>query len=269
MTAMNGASRVPPDTRFLPASFGSLAGEIPPAPVGTLFVLGAAGGFVSSPHPGFAVMFGRNETDVHVCVGAGDPQVSRLHGRLTYHGHEWWIRNEGRVPIRLPRSTLLVAGQEVPLAEGYIPLFIRTAPQREHLIEVRIVGRSRTGASARPSDETVPRQSWEINDTERLVLTALAQRYLRQDAHPQPLSWRQVDAELNTLAGREEWRHNRAANVVAAVRRRLTKAGVPGLTLDDVGDPVGNALNHNLIQELLESTTLMPPDLRLLSTTED
>jgi hypothetical protein len=39
---------------------------------------------------------------------------------------------------------------------------------------------------------------------------------------------------------------------------------VPGLTRDEVGDPVGNALNHNLMMELVSSATLVPPDLRVL-----
>lgn len=34
-----------------------------------------------------------------------------------------------------------------------------------------------------------------------------------------------------------------------------------GLTRDEVGEPVGNTLNHNLITELLLTTTLVPPDL--------
>jgi hypothetical protein len=39
---------------------------------------------------------------------------------------------------------------------------------------------------------------------------------------------------------------------------------VPGLTREEVGEPVGNALNDNLIRELVLSTTLVPPDLALL-----
>lgn len=49
-----------------------------------------------------------------------------------------------------------------------------------------------------------------------------------------------------------------------AVRRRLARREVRGLTRDEVGEPVGNALNHNLLLELLLSTTLVPPDLRLV-----
>lgn len=37
-----------------------------------------------------------------------------------------------------------------------------------------------------------------------------------------------------------------------------------GLTKAEVGEPVGNALNDNLLRELVLSTTLVPPDLGLL-----
>lgn len=48
---------------------------------------------------------------------------------------------------------------------------------------------------------------------------------------------------------------------------RLSRAGgVEGLTREEVGEPVGNTLNHNLIMELLRSTTLVPSDLNLLET---
>jgi pSer/pThr/pTyr-binding forkhead associated (FHA) protein len=50
---------------------------------------------------------------------------------------------------------------------------------------------------------------------------------------------------------------------VSRVRTRMSRGGVAGLTREEVGEPVGNTLNHNLIRELTESTTLVPPDLRL------
>ena len=34
-----------------------------------------------------------------------------------------------------------------------------------------------------------------------------------------------------------------------------------GMVRDEVGEPVGNALNHNLISELLLTATLVPPEL--------
>ncbi|MBA9002962.1 FHA domain-containing protein [Thermomonospora cellulosilytica] len=253
-----------PQVRYLPPTMRSLATDVPPSPAGTLFMLAATGGIAVPPRRDFAVLFGRNEPEVHVCVGAGDPHVSRRHGRLLCDGSGWWIRNEGRLPIRMPHSTLLLSGEEMPLNPGYSPLFIRSSPRREHLLEVRIVGTAPPGPVARPDDPTLPRRPWTLSDTERLVLTALAQRYLRQEAYPQPQSWRQVAEELNELTGRQEWNPHRAANVVGEVRSRLSAAGVRGLTRDEVGEPVGNALNDRLIRELLETTTLVPPDLRLL-----
>ncbi|WP_212612401.1 hypothetical protein [Pseudonocardia hierapolitana] len=53
-------------------------------------------------------------------------------------------------------------------------------------------------------------------------------------------------------------------HLVGRVRARLSRAGVAGLTREEVSGPVGNALNHNLITELVRSTTLVPPDLRRL-----
>jgi hypothetical protein len=53
-------------------------------------------------------------------------------------------------------------------------------------------------------------------------------------------------------------------HLVARVRARLSRAGVAGLTREEVTGPVGNALNHNLLTEMVRSTTLVPPDLRRL-----
>jgi hypothetical protein len=51
---------------------------------------------------------------------------------------------------------------------------------------------------------------------------------------------------------------------VLAVRQRLSAKGVPGLTREEVGEPVGNTLNHNLLVALLRSTTLRPADVEVL-----
>lgn len=39
---------------------------------------------------------------------------------------------------------------------------------------------------------------------------------------------------------------------------------MPWLTREELGEPVGNALNDNLIRALLTSTTLVPMDLALI-----
>ncbi|MGH3655585.1 MAG: hypothetical protein ACRDUA_02905 [Micromonosporaceae bacterium] len=263
---MSPERSVPFHVRLLEASTRSLSAGVPPSPPGTIYVLASSGGIAAPPRRDFALLFGRGHPDVHVSLGAGDPHVSRCQGRLICDGAEWWIRNEGRLPIRMPRSALLLSGQESPLPKGYSPLFIRSSPRREHLLEVRIVGAgSSTDLGSGAEDATVAPRTWELSAQERLVLTALGQRYLRQERYPQPQAWKAVADELNDLAGATEWNGHRAANIVLAVRERLSAAGVRGLTRDEVGEPVGNTLNHNLIHELLESTTLTPRDLDQLS----
>jgi len=57
------------------------------------------------------------------------------------------------------------------------------------------------------------------------------------------------------------WSAKRVEHVVADVRARLSARGVHGLVREEVGEPVGNALNDNLLRELVLSTTLVPTDL--------
>jgi len=251
--------------RLLPAGTGSLARGLPPAPVGTLFALGERGGIAVEPTAGFSVIFGRNEPEVHVCVGAGDPGVSRHHGTLHHDGHRWALRNTGHLPIRLPGSHLLLSGHEEPLAVAYTPLFIRSSRGREHLLEVRVAGPA-PSEPPRVGDEDTTRRAvvWELSDTERLVAVALGQRYLRHEAFPQPLSWNQVAEHLGRLRPGERWSAKRAEHVMTTLRQRLAGEGVLGLTRAEVGEPIGNTINHNLMTELLLSTTLVPPDLRLV-----
>ncbi|HET9254828.1 MAG TPA: FHA domain-containing protein [Pseudonocardiaceae bacterium] len=249
----------------MPAETGSLARGLPPVEAGTLFALGERGGICVAPTAKFTVIFGRNEPEVHVCVGAGDGKVSRAHGQIQHDGWRWTVRNTGKLPIRLPGSQLLLSGHEEPLPEAYTPLFIGSRRDREHLLEVRVAGRVPAGPpGAGSGDCTTETKIWELSDRERLVLIALSQRYLRHEAYPQPLSWSNVAADVAHLAPTFGLTPKGAEHIVSAVRARLVKREVPGLTRDEVGEPVGNALNHNLIHELLLSTTLVPPDLRLL-----
>jgi hypothetical protein len=88
------------------------------------------------------------------------------------------------------------------------------------------------------------------------------------EAHPQPLTWRQAYEHLNDLKPDAGWTAKKVEHKVTTVRDRLSRGGVPGLTREEVGEPVGNTLNQNLIRELMESTTLVPPDLALLDDPE-
>ncbi|MGW4485209.1 FHA domain-containing protein [Amycolatopsis sp. NPDC004368] len=261
MTAMRSGGQAEP----LGADHGSLAYGVPPAAPGTIFALAVTGGVRMPPRDGREVLFGRNRDDVHVCVGEDDRKVSRRQGFLVRRRDAWWMHNTGRLPIRLPGSRLLFPEEEpVPLAEGYTAVFVRGSAEREHLLELYVSGADGRRPESRPQDVTEPPRMWRLSPEERLVLVALAQRYLLQQPYPQPMAWRQVAEQLSELVPEGRWTPKRVEHLVVAVRTRLARAGVAGLTREEVGEPVGNSLNDNLVKELLLSTSLVPPDLALL-----
>ena len=255
----------PEADRQLGTSHASLAYGVPAAARATIFVLSVGGGLSVGPKEGRTLLFGRNRPDVHVCVGEDDPRVSREHGALEHRNGKWWIRNTGRLPVRLPGGRLLFAEEEpVPLGEGYTPVFVRGSSNREHLLEVFVTGSDGGRPTARHREATQQPVLWRLDDDERLVLTVLGQRYLLHEHRPQPLSWRQAADQLAELRPDAGWTPKRVEHAVTAIRTRMSRGGVPGLTREEVGEPVGNALNDNLIRELVLSTTLVPPDLELL-----
>lgn len=250
---------------LLPKEIGSLARGLPPAPPQTLFVLGSNVGMSVAPDAEFPLIFGRHEADVHVCVGADDNYVSRRHGIITREYSRWMLNNTGQLPIRLPGSRLVLEGDSAELPSGYTPLFI-VAPKQEHLLQVRIAAAAplpvdgATASDAKTWDPAV----LSLRPAEKLVLVCLGQRYLRQDPQPQPLTWGQVEYELKMLQPTENWTWRRAAHIVSKLRKKVSKKGVRGLLEKEVPQPVGNALNHNLIMHLLVTTTIRKDDLRLL-----
>ncbi|QWF84108.1 FHA domain-containing protein [Amycolatopsis sp. CA-230715] len=243
----------------------SLARGVPQAVPGAIVALSLSGKLTLAPADGRTLRFGRNRPTVDVCVGETDLQVSRTHGTLTHRSGQWWVSNTGRLPIRLPRTRLLFPDEDpVPLAEGYTPLFIRGSRDREHLLEMYVVGWHGGQPPARHADPTRPPKRWQLTSEEHLVLVVLGQRYLLHEANPQPIS-RQHSAEiLAELQPSTRWRAKRVEHVVADVRLRLSAQGVHGLVREEVGEPVGNALTDNLLRELVLSTTLVPTDLALL-----
>ncbi|MGI5128635.1 FHA domain-containing protein [Pseudonocardia sp. CA-107938] len=239
---MSEISSPDPPVQLLPLGTASLARELPPAPVGTLFALGRFGGIRVAPTSGTTVLFGRNEPDVHVCVGPDDLGVSRRHGAFSHDGDRWLLHNLGRRPLRLPGSQLVLTGESRPLPTAYTPIFIRTAPGRQHLLETRVGGQD----TARP-------ERWQLSPREHLVLVVLGQRYLRHEAFPQPLTWDTVAAELDELQPGEGWTAEEAARAVAGVRERRPRSGA------------GTGPDHDLIVELLRSASIVPRDLDLLA----
>lgn len=248
-----------------------LAGKVLKAKPRTIFAVGTDGGYAVPPRE-FTLLFGRARDDVHVPVGLNDPYVRRVHGRFAYDGRDWWIHNEGYLPIQAG-DALLLHGNRLILARGYTPLLIRSERGRSHLMEAHVVDVPAPGQDAAPEDRTEFPEGYELSPAERVVLAALAQRYLRGDEKkPQPVSWQQVADDMNRTVPGRAWTKKKAERIVARVRERLAgdrHVPVPGLRREEgIGEPVGNTLNHNLIQALLMSGTLRPDDLRLLDDSE-
>ncbi|MFF3863379.1 hypothetical protein [Streptomyces sp. NPDC002209] len=161
---------------------------------------------------------------------------------------------------------MVLRDHEVPISAGFTPLTIETPTCRAHLVEVYIVGYP---GLVQPDDSQAPTDTadvYDLNPTERLVVTVLAQRYLRQEPYPQPVSWQQVAQDLNRVAAYRPWNDKTAERTIANLRQRLANGPNPirGVLRGEVGEPVGNTLNKNLIEALLKSATLIPEDLHTL-----
>lgn len=250
---------------LLPQGHGSLVHGVARAVTGSVHALAPGGGYSVGPSEGRVVYFGRNRPEVHICIGEDDRQVSRRHGELRHWQGRWWLRNTGRRPIRLPRAQWLFAEEEaIPLAEGYTPLLVPGSSEREHLLEVFVTGTDGNKPASLHTDRTDMPRRYPLTDEEKLVLITLGQRYLLHDPGARPLTWQQAADQLSDRDPNAGWTAKKVEHRVKSVRERLSRDGVPGLTREEVGEPVGNALNDNLLRELLRSTTLVPTDLAAL-----
>lgn len=249
-------------------SSDSLARGVAPARPGTLHARSVMGGIQVAPRAGRTVRFGRgDEPDVDLCVGEDDLRVSRKHGELTYSKRQWWLRNTGQQLVRLPRGRLMHTSTEpLPLTAGYTPLFVKGSGFREHLVELYVTGDDEQKLVPRRRAATLPPKRWPLDEDERLLLVVLGQRYLRYEDGPRPLSYRQAAEQLRYLREGSGWGERRIEHKVVAVRRRLNDGGFPQPLLHDKesGGPCDNNLLHNLLKGLVESTTLVPPDLGMI-----
>jgi hypothetical protein len=247
---------------------GDPSDSYPKAPAGTLIVLGPERGVVAFPSPGM-VFFGRDREEVEVPIGVDDVHISRRHGVFTYYGSDsgWWLRNEGKLPLKLPGRDLLLTGHERSLTPGYMPLVINPSGGRSHLVKVRIIGEPGRHLQSTTKAKTAdPEMVYDLSNPEKLILTALARNFLEghQD-FPVPLSWKETALVANgSPCKTKTWNERTVADTVEKVRMDLHHQGVPGLTREEVGEPVGNTLNVNLIHVLLGTATLSPQDLALL-----
>lgn len=241
---------------------------------GTISVLSTVGGVHGSPDDGNIIEFGRNLQQVDVGIGPDDLRISRVHGTLTYRRNHWQLNNIGGVPIRMPDARLVYVGEEpFPLGTGYTPMFIRGSHYREHLLEVYVTGSNGGLPAPRHEHVTDAPSPWPLKPDEKLALVALGQAYLCHERWPQPWTWKETAALLTTLQPDAGWTDRHVADLVGRVRTRLSnekyaracgRDPVPGLTRDQLIEPIGNMLNHNLLQELTQSSTLVPRDLQLL-----
>ncbi|MFI6011101.1 FHA domain-containing protein [Streptomyces sp. NPDC051243] len=252
----------------------SLARGVAPTTPGTLHARTVTGELSAPPRQGLTVRFGRGEKpDVDLGVGVDDLRVSRRHGELTYRQGLWWLRNTGQQLVRLPRGRMMhLTTEPIPLATGYTPLFVKGSGYREHLVELYVAGHDDQGMVSRRRAETVRPETWSLDDDERLLLVVLGQRYLLYEEDPRPLTYRQAAERLAYLRPDAKWNERRIEFRVEAVRRRLHGTGFKYPLLHDKSEgrrPADNSLLHNLIRGLVESTTLVPPDLELMEDEDD
>jgi hypothetical protein len=236
-------------------------------PPGTILVVADERQYQKKPSADYEVLFGRGGDDVHLTVGVDDPYVSRKQGALLCDGQGWRLRNVGKLPIRLVDESMVLTGHELNLRTGCTPLLVGAPSHRVHLVEVHVAGFPKPGAEIGPDSVTRSPDEYELSEIERMAIVAVAQRYLRQDPAPQPMSWAQAADDLSRAPGAgRRWTARSVEHVVAAARQRLAtgRSPIPGILRGEMPEPVGNTLNHNLITALLRSATLTPSDLDLL-----
>ena len=251
----------------------SLARGVAPTTPGTLHARTVTDELSAPPRQGLTLCFGRGEKpDVDLGVGVDDLRVSRRHGELTYRHGLWWLRNTGQQLVRLPRGRMMhLATEPIPLDTGYTPLFVKGSGYREHLVELYVSGHDDQGPVSRRRAETVRPETFALNDDERLLLVVLGQRYLLYEEDPRPLTYATAAKQLAYLRPDAGWNERRIENRIEAVRRRLDRTGFRYPLMHDKsqGRPTDNSLLHNLVKGLVESTTLVPPDLELMEDDTD
>ena len=239
-------------------------GPVRPEPAGTLVVLEPGERRKWEPVEGRVLYFGRNRPEVHICVGADDAGVSRLHGTLEFTDGQWQVRTLGGRPVQVGTEVLRRGDEPLPLAEGCTALLVEGEnPRDRHLVRVRVLGTVER-PPRRVASGTIPVHCFRLYPTERLVLTAIAEAHLRRNQDPQPLTARSAADRLAVLQPEAGWTHRKVEHLVRHVRERLSGQGVEGLVPEPGCTGFDNAYRRNLIDVLVGSGTLGATDLDLL-----
>lgn len=249
---------LPPDTAGLPP----MKGDKKP---GMLYVRTTTRQLRLKPVKGATVMFGRNADQVHITLGAEDQTVSRVQGSLTYRDRTWWLQNLGRRNLILGKQELFRDADPYPLATGFTTMMLWTSDERVHTMEFYLSdGTPPPPRTAAGIAETSVRTFEFVNDREKLAVVAMAQPYLTQDESPEPWAHNAVANLLTEIDPDHHWGPKVVERKIEAVKKRLIKEGEPGLTMAEVGTPVGNRIKHNMIKILKVRGAISPKDLDLL-----
>ncbi|GGX26316.1 hypothetical protein GCM10010341_54480 [Streptomyces noursei] len=164
------------------------------------------------------------------------------------------------VPGRPPRPDATAAD-----ADPYVLARRAARGEVELAADLGVLSEDQGPVSRRRADTVAP-DRWPLDDDERLLLVVLGQRYLLYEEDPRPLSHSRGAEQLRYLRPEESWSERKVEYRIEAVRRRLHGTGFPHPLMHDTsaGRPSDDSLLHNLLKGLVESATLVPPDLDLV-----
>lgn len=205
---------------------------------------------------------------MHLALGPEDERVSRRHGELSYRHRQWWLRNIGRRPIRLPRGQMVYRDADpLPLSPGPTWLYVRGSGYRDHVVELFVTDESRFPTPPPPPGRTTLKEDWDLDETDIRVLVAVGQDYLHFTAEPRPWSYRDASELLRDIDPEGRWNPKKVENRITRIRQRIHHRGTfpyRVATCEGEPRPTDGVFVHNLLKGLVEEDALTPYHLNLL-----